>query len=344
MRILIVKLGAVGDCVHTLYALHALRRSFPTAHIGWVVEGKSAKVVVGHPDLDQVHVFNRVGFMSDLRALGLRKAYGKLLSTVGPLREQPYDIAIDFQTLLKSGIFSLASNAPLRIGFDKWREGSRLFNNVLVTPQPDDLHAVQKYMALVQAAGAQRCLEPPGLYVPEVEKLEVDRFFAEQRLDSGRVVAINPAASWPTKRWDPERYGAVARELAQRGYTPLVIWGPGEEELAQIVAKGSKAGALIAPPTALQALAHLLSRCALYLGSDSGPMHIAAVMGTPVVALFGPSDPQRVGPLVEPSRVLTHEVDCGPCWKHECPDPRCINRISVEQVVAATLEILDSRP
>ena len=341
-RILILKLGAVGDVVHTLYALRALRRAFPRATIAWAIEDKSVDAILGQPELDAVFTFER-------RAAKVRwRAFLSFFRFAGVLRRFRPDVAIDFQTLFKSGLLAFLSGARVRIGFRKWREGNFLFTNVRVARRRDERHAVRQYLALLRplgvdadpAVGAPTGPDPVLLQAPPEARAKVDAFLAALG-DTGFVVAINPGASWATKRWPPERYGAVARALgADPGARIVVIWGPGERAMADAVRASAGERAALAPDTSLRELACLLSRCALYVGGDTGPMHVAAAMGTPVVALFAPSDPARVGPWGVPARIVEPpDTLCVHCWKRTCRR-RCIETISVERVTDAARSLL----
>lgn len=337
-RILIVKLGAVGDCLHALVAVRALRQRFPEATIGWVVESKSREVLDGHPDIDRLHVWNRRLSATEWKQGHLRTGWRPLGEVWREIRGVGYDVAIDFQNLFKSGLFAWRSGAALRIGFARLREANFLFTNRLVKPRPDQHHMVRRYLALLEPFGIETVGDPPAvpIAVPSEKKTAVDAFFATQALREKRVVAFNPAASLPRKLWPVERFAEVADRLAERGnIVPLLIWGPGEEGLVEAVRGRMKKPVLIAPPTTIKELAHLLSRCALYVGNDSGPMHLAAAMGSAVVGLFGPTDPRRVAPWT--SRSIAVEP-FEPFHKH-----RRVDGITTDQVVRAASTLLEQR-
>ncbi|MBZ0272935.1 glycosyltransferase family 9 protein [bacterium] len=341
--ILIVKLGAVGDCVHTLPILVALRDRFPDARIGWVVEPKSRGVVEDHPALDETILFPRPEIQRLWHDGRARDAYRLWRTFARDLARRRYEIAIDFQNLFRSGLVAYASRAPRRIGFRRLREGNFAFMNEHIVPPDTAKHAVEKYAALIAPLGARSIPDRISIHVPPDKKATVDRFIDAQLPHGAAVVAINPGASWPNKRLDPARYGTLAARLAELGAAPIVIWGPGEEALRDAVVAASNGAAVAAPPTDLKELAQLLSRCRLYVGNDSGPMHIAAAMGCGVVAVFGPSDPRRVGPYTPARRVVAVPVPCAPCWKRRCPLPRvyCMDRVSADDLYVAAAELLE---
>lgn len=340
-KILIVKLGAVGDVIHTLYPLEVIRRVFPNSRIGWVVEDKSAEILRDRPDIDDLFIFRRK------KAGGGIKALGEYFRVIRELRKFSPDIVIDFQALFKSGIFTWASGAKKRIGFDKWREGNFLFTNLRGQSKEEERHAVEKNLALLTLLGLDRnrinnSAKPPQVHLSEAITGPIDQFFTEQVKDQIRVAAINPGASWPTKLWAPQKFGEVVKVLYEtENLFSVVIWGPGEKDLARQVVESAEAPCVLAPRTSLRELAWLLSRCDLYLGGDTGPMHLAAIMQTPAVALFAPSDPARVHPWQVPYRIVEPEnVQCLHCWEKKHCERNCINEIRVSRVVTAVRSLL----
>lgn len=335
-RILIVKLGAVGDCLHTLIAARVLRERFPEATLGWVVETKSLDIVQGHPLLDHVHVWNRKQTSADLKQGRLFHARDPVRRVVEEIRAVGYEVAIDFQNLLKSGYFTWKSGASRRIGFRRLREGNFLFTNIRVRPKPTEYHMVERYLSLLRPLGIEVAGRPPAepIFIPEDKSRAVDEFFAAHLPAGKPVAAINPAASLTRKLWPVERYAAVADRLVDAfGIVPLLIWGPGEEKLVEGVQSRMKRQAFLAPPTTIKELACLLGKCRLYLGNDSGPMHLAAAMGCAVVGLFGPIDPARVLPWTEHYRVVEPDE---PYSKR-----RAIAGLAVEPVYRAAAELLE---
>ena len=335
-RILIVKLGAVGDCLHGLSAVGALRLVRPDAEIDWLVETKSQEVVLGHPDLNRVHVWNRRAAAADMKKGQVGAAWSTIREVVAAVRAVGYDAAVDLQNLFKSGFFTLRSGAPLRIGVGRPREGNFLFMNKWVRPREADYHMVRRYLALLAPLGVDPTVAPPppAIFIPADKMRVADEFFIDD-VPAGRpVVAINPAASLPRKVWPADRFAAVADRLVETfGVKPLLIWGPGEEPAVAAVRRAMKREALVAPRTSLKELAHLLSKCVMYVGNDSGPMHIAAAMGAAVVGLFGPTDPRRVAPLgpnvraVEPFEPFSQS--------------RAVDGIAVAQVYTAAAQLLE---
>jgi lipopolysaccharide heptosyltransferase I len=340
-RMLIVKLSAIGDVIHTLPCLNALRQAHPEAEIGWVVQEPAAELLRHHPQLDHLIIFPR-------------KAWGKsawrMMKEAGPfirqLRAYKFDVAIDFQGLTKSGLLAWLSGAKTRIGFgDKdGRELNKLFTNVKITPEPERRHIIERNLALLKPLGAALKTCDAVLPIPQEDCAFIESFFQESGLgEQGPPVAIYPGAGWPTKRWPLDCFAKLGVRIAKELHQPvLIVWGPGEEAMAQEIAREMRAeGAepFLAPPTSLLRLAALLDRCALAVGGDTGPLHLAAALHTPCVGIFGASDAARNRHYVQREvTVQKNELDCVPCWKTECPNQpsiKCLHTITVDNVFQA---------
>jgi lipopolysaccharide heptosyltransferase I len=286
-RILIVRLSAIGDVIHTIPLLNALRDRLPEASISWVVQKPASVLLDGHPSLDEL-IETRRGFLKSPREVWrLRRR----------LRQNRYDLVIDAQGLTKSALLGWLSGAPRRIGYGgQWgREMSRWFNNEPVhTNAP---HAVDRMLQLLSPLG----IESPRVRfsIPEspVDRLWVETVIRETELGSGFAV-VHPGAGWPSKRWPLDRFAAVTRYLgSHRGLPTMVVWGsPVEREMARRIVAGSQGYAHLAPPRTLRELAALSRRARLFVGSDSGPLHLAAAVETPCVGLYGPWPAERHGP------------------------------------------------
>ncbi len=286
-RILIVRLSAIGDVLHGLPVLSALRAKWPAAHLSWVVEGRAAELLAGHPALDELIVVPRGWLKSPRAVFELRRR----LATLQP------KVALDLQGLTKSAIAAWLSGAPRRIGFapPDGRELSGLFSTEQVAAR--SAHVVDRYLELLAPLGVDRPearFELPSF--PEAQAA-VDRWLRELAL-GGAFAAINPGAGWPSKVWPAERYAAVARHLgAARGLPSLVVWaGDVERQWAEQIVAGSGGFARLAPRTSLCELAVVCWRSRLFVGSDTGPLHLAAAVGAPCVGLFGPMPGERNGP------------------------------------------------
>lgn len=299
-RILIIRLSAIGDVVRVLPALHALRDLYPTAQIDWVVEPKSAAVIEGHPALDQVLLFERTdGFMEAARA------FQAISRTV---KQNRYDIVLDFHGILKSGLLMKASSAKKRLGFapPRSQEMSHLFANERVGLPSQRMNRIEENLALVRALGAKLHSLDVVIDVPHDAEDDVDVFLEDAFHADKRLVLVHAPVERPEKQWPLEHYAKLCDMLAADGrFEVLLTWGPGQLKVAQAVAQMSKRKPLIAPETPdLKHFAALAARAGLFVGGDTGPMHIASAMGTPVAVIFGGTDPAKHGPLRQPHEVL----------------------------------------
>ena len=340
-RILIIKLGAVGDVIHTLPVLETLRHCFPQAHIGWAVEEAAAPILEGNPALSELILLDRKKVRGASGLLYFRQ-------WLRSLREKHFETALDPHNLFKSGMIAYGSGASLRIGFKKFREGNFLFMNRRIKPASRHKHAVEKYLCLLAPLGIQETQWvlrfPLNWRPPDADRIE--RFWAQEGFDRpgvkhDAVVAINPGASWPSKRWMPDRYARVADRLVkEQGVRILISWGPGERALADGVARAMSEKGVIAPETDLKQLTALIKRCRLLVTGDTGPLHIAAALGVPTVSLFGPSDPARNGPYGHGHAVVRSPIPPATHWQKKEVGDHWMKAISVEAVVEAAVSSL----
>lgn len=341
-RILLVRLSAVGDCLHAIPVLAALRERHPKAHLGWAIEDAALSLLQGHPQVDQFHRFPRKAFKhkqgSIFERMGLLSAFRK------ELKAAKYDVAIDLQGLTKSGLVAWWSNARTRIGFrgEESREINRLFVNRRVEIPESAIHIVDRNLALLSALG----IDPPAkpqwtMPAYEAETRELEGFLGPLKLGRGpgrRPFAIvNPGATWLTKRWPPERFGAVARGLAgELGFPVVATWaGAEEKKAAEVIVAAAGKDAWLAPDTNLRQLAALTAQAGLFVGNDTGPLHLAVALGVRCVAVFGASDPLRNGPFGRQHRIQAGGPECQPCWKTSCArqDLACLTWVTPEKVL-----------
>ena len=345
-RILIVKLSAIGDVVHTLPCLNALRQARPQAEIGWLVQEPGAQLLRHHPQLDQLIVFPRKEW---------GKSFWRMMKEGGPfvrkLRSYKFDVAIDFQGLTKSGMLAWLSGAKTRIGFGgkDGRELNKIFTNVKLTPPPERRHIIERNLSLLEPLGVANQQYDSVLPIPGEDVEFIDRFFEKSGLsEKAPPVAVYAGAGWSTKRWPPDCFAKLGARIAKELERPvLIVWGPGEDTVAIAIAEEMRAeGAesVLAPQTNLLRLAALLDRCAVAVGGDTGPLHLAAALRTPCVGIFGASDAKRNRHYVEREVTLQlDELECVPCWKHECPNQptiKCLHLITVENVFEAVRKLL----
>jgi lipopolysaccharide heptosyltransferase I len=308
-RIALIKLSSLGDVVHALPVAATLRAARPDAYLVWIVERREAAVLRGHPDLDEVIVADTRGWRRARRPAALWAALADAGALRRRLRREGFDVAIDLQGLIKSGAVAWTSRAPLRIGFAAgWgREPlSALFTNRRVLPPPSAHHVVEQYLALLAPLGIEgRTLEFRLPAAPAVEAAMEEWLAAAGLKPQRRLVVLNPGAGRAAKRWPVAHFTTLARRLTHEADAHvLVTWGPGEEAAARAIVEGA-APAVLAPSTDLDALLALLRRASVVVAADTGPLHMAAALGTPCVGLYGPTSAVRNGPYGAGQRALS---------------------------------------
>ena len=327
-RILIVRLGSLGDIIHAVPAAAAIRRAYPNATIDWLVDARHAEI------LELVPVINRKIAIQTSNARSM-------WSVLGELRRTRYDAALDLQGLLKSAGLARLSGAARVIGFPVGllREGAA---RVFYTESAGEgaPHVIDKNLSMLTAIGVR---------VPDVEFPLEDRnpqiaADARARLgvaDTGPFVLLNPGAAWPNKRWPPVYFAELAKELWKRhGLRSLVLWGPGEEQLARTVAVASDNTAFVSAKTTIADLISLSKAAALMISGDTGPLHLAAAAGTRIVGIFGPTDPARNGPWAHDDLVASRYRACSCHYQRQCRIPGwCLLDISPREV----MELVDRR-
>ena len=330
--IVIVKLSAIGDVLHGVPAAVALRQAFPAARIGWAVEGRAADVLAGHPAVDHLFRLPRGWLKSPRAVLDLRRQ----LHAFGP------DVAIDMQGLLKSGVATWISGARMRIGPARPVAREHAWLAYTHPVRPAATHVVDRNRDLLGPLGLR--LPPPTFAMPPwpVSRLRMRQWVASLRLPRPPVV-INPGAGWASKLWPVERFAATARALRRRlGQPALVVWGGAAERAAAdaIAAGAGDDAVLVAPPTSLQDLGELCRLAGLFVSSDTGPLHLAAAVGTPCVGLFGPVPAARNGPYGPGHACVEPPAELRPRWDDRKRDTAAMAGITVEQVVAAAESLL----
>jgi ADP-heptose:LPS heptosyltransferase len=264
------------------------------------------------------------------------------LKSVRAVKALGYDTAIDFSNLLKSGYITKKSGAARRIGFDRLREGNFLFTNQRLTG--DTGHMIERYFKLLAPFDIREIPERIDIFVPEEKKKTIDDFLKEHVDPHRPLVILNPHGTWPNKLYPNEKYGHVADRLLREKIQVVLAWGgQAERDAVEKMAGGMEETPVIAPPTDLKELFYLLGKATIYLGNDTGPMHMAAAAQTGVVALFGPTDPARVGPWTKKSRVVTLKDLCDkwPCERRKCSTPDCITRIDPDDVLEAAMDLIE---
>ena len=330
-RILVIRLGALGDVVRTRFAFAGLRELYPRARIDWLVEDRAADGLTGIEGLDEIVRVERHA----LRARRPLSLLHELRRVHERIRDAHYDLSVDFHGILKSGLLAWAAGIPRRVGFDPphAREGSARFLTHRARLSGRHLSRFERNAGLVGFLGGEVPSRPPPLRIDPTR-------------DGGDFAVVHPGTSAATqyKRWPLDRYAEVCDALSRRaGLRCVVTWGPveGEREAAEEVVERSRGSAVLAPKTrSTGELLQLMRGASLFLGSDSGPMHLAALAGLPIVAVFGPTDPLENAPFPGvPQRLLRRDVGCNPC-REGCPARTCMAAVDSRSVVDAAFELL----
>jgi heptosyltransferase I len=327
-RFLIVRLGSLGDVVHGIPVAAALRHEYPTSRIDWMVDPRYVELLNLVVGLDR-----RIGV--DPRAIKRGEARRRFRQTLRELRDTGYDAAIDLQGLLKSAMLARSIRAHQTIGFPR-RHLREPLARLFYTDAPDPglaTHVIYKNLALLAPLHVTDLRVRFPLEIPRTATTTqiIHRF---ERRD---YALVNPGAAWPNKRWPPANFGAVAAAIEREfGWRSLVLWGPGEQELAHEVVAQSGGAAEISPPTTITDLVGLARGARLMISGDTGPLHIAGAVSTPIVALYGPTRPDRNGPWGLADVSISRVQQCSCVYERKCKKTeRCIDDISVAEVISA---------
>lgn len=322
-RLLIVRLGSLGDLVHTLPAVAALHRARPDAAIDWLVDRVHQDFVSLVPIVSSIVVLER-------------PSVGAWLDARRTMHARRYEAAIDFQGLVKSAALARLSGAPRVIGFDRaaLREPAAAWLYTERVAVGEGRHVIDKNLTLAAALGAP--VSPRAFPIADVTSPALDQL---QRAGVSDFALLNCGAAWPNKRWPADRFGQIAAWLRERyGIRSVALWGPGESDLAAEVVRASGGAAVAAPATGLRDLVALSRAARLMVSGDTGPTHIAGAVGTPVVAIFGPTDPARNGPW-DPRDVVVSRYDACAChYQRRCRRPAggwCLLEVDVADVQRA---------
>ncbi|WP_022853982.1 lipopolysaccharide heptosyltransferase I [Thermodesulfatator atlanticus] len=326
MKVLIIKLSSLGDVIHSLPVLSVLKGA--GAEVDWVVEEENEALLRGHPYLSRLIVWPRKRLLKRLKArdfAAIRETY----SLVREIRAKTYDVVIDLQGLLKSGVVAGLSRARYKIGFANHREASTFFYNVKLAPYSPDEHAVRRYLSTLNILGLETnhidfVFPPFPPFKGLAQKFALPEKFA----------VLIPCTRWQTKHWTISGWQELSLLLTQKGLAPVFVGSAADKSyVAKILAKGE--GLSLCGKTSLLELASIISQATLVVSVDTGPMHLAAALNKPVVALFGPTAPWRTGPLGERHRVIQKKLPCVPCFQRTCDTTRCMQEIAAEEIIEA---------
>ncbi len=325
-KALIIKPSSLGDIVHSLPFLDAFHRTYPDAELHWVVAKGFEGILEGHPFLKKIWIINK----DEWKKIGMfRKTFSELQGLFIGLREEGFDLVVDLQGLFRSGVIARSTGAPVRLGFTEAREGSKVFYTRTIKGGRN-IHAVDRYLKIASFLGCK--VEEVNFPLPPPGGSSSDKIpFSEP--PCGEYGVIFPGSRKPSKRWPAERFGKVASILP---LSTVVIGSRADMVLAEEVVRASEGKAFsIAGKTGLKGLVEVIRCTRFVVCNDTGPMHIAAALGVPVVALFGSSNPLKTGPYTTQCSIIRKDLPCVPCEKKSCKSPVCMDMIQVHEVADA---------
>jgi lipopolysaccharide heptosyltransferase I len=366
-KILLIKLSAVGDVVHTIPVLNKLRRRYPMAQLDWLVTPTISELLRHHPAINRIIEFEREAWSTPWR-LAPFASYGRLAAK---LRAAAYDLVVDMHGQFRTACLTLATGAPVRIGFDRprasvwgasprkfpeqarkhaWqgaREGSWLAYTHHIPVPTLDLHAVDRYLNVGPILALDKEPADFSFPIPQVATSRIDSLLRHFGIDSREIVIIAPGTIWETKQWGSEKFAKVAGQFMSKGFAVVLIGSQRERIVCEEVAALAPGVVDLAGMTALSELAALIRRSAISITNDSGPMHLAVALDRPVVSIFGPTDPIWIGPYRRANAVLQADLECSPCYlrrlKHCHHDHACMRSVSSSAVIERAESILSAR-
>ncbi len=343
MNILIVKLSAIGDVVHTLPSLAALRKLYPDAHITWVIEEAALDIIKDNPYLDKIIISRRKQWIHSLiKRKHVIKTIKEIRSFIKVLRDRRYDIVIDFMGLFKSSLIVLLSGGKRKLGYDSMQELSGFFLNEKIYEDMNK-HAVDRYLDFLLYLGAD--VEKPKflILIKKEDEENVENLLRSNDICvKEQFIVVSPTSfAGQTRLWENDKFAMLCDKISSCLNIKIIFTGDKKNgRIEDIQSMMTSPSVNLGGQTNLKELAYLCKLSVLIISPDSGPMHVAAAMGTPVIALFGPSDPKRTGPYGERHTVIRKNLPCSPCFLKKCETRACMRGISVDTVFGAIQEQL----
>jgi heptosyltransferase-1 len=329
-NILIVKLSAIGDVIHALPVADALKQQYPQARITWVVEKPAYDLLTNNPDIDEIIIFDKHKFKSLAGLLKYSPQFSKLL------RAHHFNLALDLQGLFKSAAITALSGTDKKLGYCNMRELSQWVSTPICGANSQG-HIVERYLDVARFLGCSVIEAVFPITITNAEAQSACRILSSYELElPANYAVLAPGTNWPSKCWPPEKFAQLAAMLAAKGIRSVIIGGAGDEALAVEIKNRCSSAVNLTGKTKLKELAYVIKNARFFVGGDTGPMHLAVAVQTPVIALFGPTDPLRNGPYGNGHTVLTIQDNCKGCWKRQCPKGKtCLDGIKVSQVTTA---------
>ena len=365
-KILLIKLSAVGDVVHTIAVLNKLRRRYPTARLDWLVTSAIAELLRHHPAINNIIEFEREAWSTPWRLT----PFASYVRLAAKLRATAYDLVVDMHGQFRTAALTLATSAPARIGFDRprssvwdasprkfpeqarkhaWqgaREGSWLAYTHHIPVPTLDLHAVDRYLNVGQILGLDGEPADFSFPIPRSAVSRVEALLAEHGAEHGDIVIMAPGTVWETKHWGSDKFAEVARHFLSKDSAVVLIGSQRERVVCEEVVALAPGVIDLAGMTALSELAALIQRSTISITNDSGPMHLAVALDRPVISIFGPTDPVWIGPYRRGDAVLRADLECSPCYlrklKHCHHHHACMRSVSAPAVIERAERILSA--
>ena len=363
-KILLIKLSAVGDVIHTIPVLNKLRRRYPSAQLDWLVTPAIAELLRHNPAITNVIEFAR----EDWSRPWTPAPFVSYTRLAAKLRANAYDLVVDMHGQFRTAVFALATGAPVRIGFDRprarvwdasprtfsaearkhaWqgaREGSWLAYTDHIPVPTLDLHAVDRYLSVGPILGFEEGPPDFSFPIPPAASANIESLLRRHDIAGAPLVVMAPGTIWETKHWGTDKFAEVARHFLQKGFAVALMGSRRERAICEEVARLAPGSVDVAGETTLTELAALVRRSAISVTNDSGPMHLAVALGRPVVSVFGPTDPIWIGPYGRADAVLRAGVPCSPCLLRQLSrcrhDHVCMENVSARAVIERMEHVL----
>lgn len=341
-RVLIIKLSSIGDVVHTLPFLEVLRSNYPRLKIDWCVDEEAYPIIEGNPYVNKIIISKRKAWKKKIFYISKwLKIAKEARSFLSELRKKEYDIVIDLQGLLKSGIIAGICKGNRKIGLNGAREYGWLFVNEIVNVDYNQ-HAIDRYLQVASYLGCSSLNWNWNIYISDNDKNIIDTLIVQINKNNLPLIAINPCARWKSKLWQMEKFSELTKRLINIGVKPVFLGNTKDKMIIDKILKDIKGAVNLSGALNLKQLAYFYSRCAAVVTVDTGPMHIAVLGGCKVISIFGPTDPKRTGPYGEGHQIIRANIPCSPCFKRNCKDMICMKEISVDMVMNSVIRVLSN--